>query len=94
VRLVGRAQAARSWQSSAFLARKSLQPFLQVGNFICWRCRRGPGVVHRGKIGQGDELKVCAQEVETAKLNEREKEWPKAFDSKQGVLVVLRREKK
>jgi uncharacterized protein (TIGR03067 family) len=43
---------------------------------------------------QGDELKVCAQEVETAKLKEREKERPKAFDSKQGLLVVLRREKK
>jgi uncharacterized protein (TIGR03067 family) len=43
---------------------------------------------------QGDELKVCAQEVETARLNEREKERPKAFDSKQGMLVVFRREKK
>jgi uncharacterized protein (TIGR03067 family) len=43
---------------------------------------------------QGDELKVCAQEVETAKLKEREKERPKAFDSKQGVLVILRRETK
>jgi uncharacterized protein (TIGR03067 family) len=40
---------------------------------------------------KGDELKVCAQEVETAKLKERERERPKAFDSKQGVLVILRR---
>jgi len=40
---------------------------------------------------KGNELKVCAQAVETAKLKEREKERPKAFDSKRGVLVILRR---
>jgi uncharacterized protein (TIGR03067 family) len=40
---------------------------------------------------KGDELKVCAEAVETARLKEREKERPKAFDSKQGVLVVFRR---
>jgi uncharacterized protein (TIGR03067 family) len=43
---------------------------------------------------QGDVLKVCAQEVETAKLKEREKERPRAFDSKQGVLMIFRREAK
>jgi uncharacterized protein (TIGR03067 family) len=43
---------------------------------------------------KGDELKVCAQAVETANLKEREKERPKAFDSKQGVLVILKRETK
>ena len=37
---------------------------------------------------------MCAQEVETAKLKEREKERPKAFDSKQGLLLILRRETK
>jgi uncharacterized protein (TIGR03067 family) len=41
-----------------------------------------------------DELKVCAQAVGTAKLKEREKERPKEFDSKQGVLVIPRRETK
>jgi RNA polymerase sigma factor (sigma-70 family) len=39
----------------------------------------------------GDELRVCATAVETAKLKEREKERPKAFDSKQGVLLVFKR---
>jgi uncharacterized protein (TIGR03067 family) len=43
---------------------------------------------------KGDELRVCAQAVESAKLKEREKERPKAFDSKQGVLVILKREAK
>jgi uncharacterized protein (TIGR03067 family) len=42
----------------------------------------------------GDELRVCAQAVETAKLKEREEERPKAFDSKQGVLLIFKREKK
>lgn len=42
----------------------------------------------------GDELKVCAQAVETANLKAREKERPKAFDSKQGVLVIFKRERK
>jgi len=42
----------------------------------------------------GDELKVCAEAVETAKLKEREKDRPNAFDSKQGVLVILKRESK
>ncbi len=42
----------------------------------------------------GDELKVCAEAVETAKLKEREKDRPTAFDSKQGVLLVFKREKK
>jgi uncharacterized protein (TIGR03067 family) len=43
---------------------------------------------------EGDELKVCAEAVETAKLKEREKERPTAFDSKQGLLLVFQREKK
>jgi len=43
---------------------------------------------------KGDELKVCAEAVETARLKEREKERPKAFDSKQGVLVIFKRETK
>src|SRR5262249_53450879 len=43
---------------------------------------------------EGDELKVCAEAVETAKLKEREKDRPTAFDSKQGLLLVLKREKK
>jgi len=43
---------------------------------------------------KGDELKICAQEVETARLKEREKERPRAFDSKQGLLLILRRETK
>src|SRR5262249_10630252 len=43
---------------------------------------------------KGDELKVCAEAVETAKLKEREKERPKAFDSKQGVLVIFKRDTK
>jgi len=42
----------------------------------------------------GDELRVCTQAVETANLKEREKERPKAFDSKQGVLLIFKREKK
>jgi uncharacterized protein (TIGR03067 family) len=42
----------------------------------------------------GDELRVCAEAVETANLKEREKERPRAFDSKQGLLLVFRREKK
>jgi len=42
----------------------------------------------------GDELRVCAQAVETARLKEREKERPKAFNSKQGILLVFKREKK
>jgi uncharacterized protein (TIGR03067 family) len=42
----------------------------------------------------GDELKVCAEAVETARPKEREKERPTAFDSKQGVLVIFRREAK
>ena len=42
----------------------------------------------------GDELRVCVQAVETANLKEREKERPTAFDSKQGVLLVFKREKK
>jgi len=42
----------------------------------------------------GDELRVCVQVVETANLKEREKERPTAFDSKRGVLLVLKREKK
>ena len=37
---------------------------------------------------------VCAEAVETAKLKEREKDRPNAFDSKQGVLVILKRESK
>jgi len=41
---------------------------------------------------KGDEFKVCVQGVETAKLKEREKERPKAFDSKEGVLVIFKRE--
>jgi len=43
---------------------------------------------------KGDEPRVCAQGVETARLKEREKERPKAFDSKQGVLVIFRRQAK
>ena len=39
----------------------------------------------------GDELRVCATAVETDRLKEREKERPKAFDSKQGVLLVFER---
>jgi uncharacterized protein (TIGR03067 family) len=42
----------------------------------------------------GNELRVCVQVVETANLKEREKERPTAFDSKQGVLLVFKREKK
>jgi uncharacterized protein (TIGR03067 family) len=42
----------------------------------------------------GDELRVCVQAVETANLKEREKERPTAFDSKQGVLLVFKGEKK
>jgi uncharacterized protein (TIGR03067 family) len=41
---------------------------------------------------KGDRLRVCVQDVETAKLKEREKERPKAFDGKQGVLVIFQRE--
>jgi hypothetical protein len=46
----GRAQAAKGRQLLAFLARKSLQPFLRVGNFGCRSCSRGPGAVHLGWI--------------------------------------------
>jgi uncharacterized protein (TIGR03067 family) len=42
----------------------------------------------------GDDLRVCVQAVETANLKEREKERPTAFDSKQGMLLVFKREKK
>lgn len=43
---------------------------------------------------EGDQLKVCVEGVETAKLKEREKDRPKAFDSKQGLLLVFKRDKK
>jgi hypothetical protein len=39
-------------------------------------------------------LRVCVQAVETARLKERVKERPKAFDSKQGVLLVFKRQTK
>jgi uncharacterized protein (TIGR03067 family) len=42
----------------------------------------------------GDQLRVCAQAVETAKLKEREKERPRAFSNKQGVLLVFKRQRK
>lgn len=41
-----------------------------------------------------DELKVCAAVVESARAKEREKERPKEFDSKQGILIVFQRVKK
>jgi uncharacterized protein (TIGR03067 family) len=43
---------------------------------------------------KGNELKVCAEAVETARLKERAKERPKAFDSKQGLLLIFKREAK
>ena len=43
---------------------------------------------------KGDELKVCVEGVETAKLKEREKDRPRAFDSKQGLLLVFKRQAK
>jgi uncharacterized protein (TIGR03067 family) len=43
---------------------------------------------------RGNELWVCAQAVETALLKEREKERPRAFDSKQGLLLIFKREAK
>jgi uncharacterized protein (TIGR03067 family) len=43
---------------------------------------------------KADELKVCSQVVETARLKERERERPKAFDSEQGILVIFKREAK
>ena len=43
---------------------------------------------------KGDELRVCVQAVETARLKEREKERPRAFDSKQGLLLVFKRQGK
>jgi uncharacterized protein (TIGR03067 family) len=43
---------------------------------------------------KGDTLRVCVQEVETARLRERAKERPRAFDSKQGLLLVFRRQGK
>jgi uncharacterized protein (TIGR03067 family) len=42
----------------------------------------------------GDELRVCVGAVETANLKEREKERPTTFDSKEGMLLVYKREKK
>jgi uncharacterized protein (TIGR03067 family) len=41
-----------------------------------------------------DELLVCVQVVETANLKARAKERPTAMDSKQGVLLVFKRDKK
>ncbi len=40
----------------------------------------------------GDELQLCIQVVETARLKEREKERPTAFDSNKGLLTVYKRE--
>jgi hypothetical protein len=50
MRLVGRAQIARSRQAPVFCVSESLQSLLQVGNISFWICSRGPGPVHLGKI--------------------------------------------
>jgi uncharacterized protein (TIGR03067 family) len=43
---------------------------------------------------KGNVLRVCVEGVETARLKEREKDRPKAFDSKQGALLVFKRKGK
>src|SRR5262245_11569928 len=40
---------------------------------------------------KGDVLHLCVQVVENARLKERAQERPKAFDSKQGLLLVFKR---
>lgn len=43
---------------------------------------------------KGDELRVCGDGVDTATEKNPEARRPKKFDSKQGLLLVLKREKK
>jgi uncharacterized protein (TIGR03067 family) len=43
---------------------------------------------------KGDELRVCGDGVDTAREKNPEARRPKAFDSKKGVLLVFKREKK
>ena len=43
---------------------------------------------------KGDELKICMAGLEKAKLRELEKLRPKGFDSKQGILLIFKRETK
>ncbi len=42
----------------------------------------------------GDEIRVCGDIVDTATEKNPEGRRPKGFDSKKGILVVLKREKK
>jgi uncharacterized protein (TIGR03067 family) len=43
---------------------------------------------------KGDELRVCGDGVDTAREKNPEARRPKEFDSKKGVLLVFKREKK
>ncbi len=43
---------------------------------------------------KGDELTICVAGLEKAKLKELEKLRPNGFDSKQGILLVFKRETK
>ncbi len=43
---------------------------------------------------KGNVLRVCVQLVETARLKERSKERPTAFNSTQGLLLVFKRQEK
>ena len=43
---------------------------------------------------KGDELRVCGDGVDTATEKNREARRPKQFDSKEGLLLVFKREKK
>ncbi len=43
---------------------------------------------------KGDELRVCGDGVDTATETKPEARRPKAFDSKQGLLLVFKRDKK
>jgi uncharacterized protein (TIGR03067 family) len=58
---------------------------------------KGPGVP-LSWIGiyelNGDELKICIAGIEKAKLKELEILRPKGFDSKQGILLIFKRETK
>jgi hypothetical protein len=43
---------------------------------------------------KGDELRVCGDGVDTASENNPEGRRPKKYDSKEGLLLVFKRDKK
>jgi uncharacterized protein (TIGR03066 family) len=85
-------QAPGGWDLAKVLDPTKTPKQITVPNFHGGDPKAGVTVVGIYEVN-GDELRFCVQEVETARLKEREKERPTAFDSNQGVLTVYKREK-